>query len=523
MFGVLGGTWSIVSGDDDGHWQMVSNEVVPSASGAAAALGSGPYVLELASAAGARTLTIVVRSDTYTVSRRAELLDGAISPIAGSGGAGNASKLNGRTVELARWSADFALATTAAPIEFKFWYADVGQMCVVRHETPAYPCTIGPFFARSCSRIEFNGLKVTAPQRVSPSNPVGNGISLRTSNGIASDGVRLIGCGSRGPAGEPSSTVYGIGIDATSGDLTNAVIHDLELFWVHNAIFVQKAAGAVLSVAMTGRTTVRYWTGNSLRFGVNMDDGLTFSIAHLLELSPMFDIENGSIHADGFQLNSGEDIRGLVIARMTHIYADGTGSACQTFFTRNGSGPPNNDPANPSLVGVTIGKVLTTGRSIHACSVSGSDATHAFSIDRMIALTQWSGPFGGVGADYFHTPRYALDPKLNIGFVGGQQSNFTATNIFAQGGVENGPGLTLDGSVIDASFTDGDVSAHYPNASWITSPALKANALANQDAEYWNGNPDARWSADIDTVLASVLAALSGGPHAGTALDPNTW
>ncbi len=310
-------------------------------------------------------------------------------------------------------------------------------------------------------------------------------------------------------------------IAAAFAEMKGLEFHNFSFYWTHNVIFLEKSASYALEFEFLGRTVIRYWTANSLRTGANFGTGFVAYFEHLVEMSPMFDILNAGIHADGYQAASGEEIKGLTIDRWDHIYADGTASACQTFFTRNGSVPVNPDPSNPSYVGVTIRKLLSLGRAFHVLNVNGSNATYPFVIDKMVALTQWSGRYGGHGniglsTVYAHRPKHTLNPRLGIEIA---NSNYTASDVVVQGTIANDAGVSLPGSVVAMNDTTGNISAYYPNASWITSAALRTTALAN-DVDYYNGVDDIRWHGTLDEVLTDVYAALDGAIGVP---NPNDW
>jgi hypothetical protein len=492
-------TWTLTrTSGTAGHFTEPTDGTfpTPTTTGDAAGLNGGPYVYNVVAHAAAgdsnvAELTINVRANTFTISKRSE-----ITTVLSAG-------INGKTVEFAEGSTDLALSTMAAPMTFLRWRSASG--CTIKHENAANKCPIGNLYIRLPLNLTFDGVFVT-PQARTSAGASEKAVQILTSSpgvGESESSVHFEGCGITGAA-NTATTVWGVYFVTGAGGNLTATTNNWSSTWVSNDLYYNNNANASLIVTHSGITDLRYFTKNADRVDPGTSGTLNVTYAHRRIMTPRFDATQSSVHADGFQLNANESCSGIVYDRYTVILADGDSSACQGFFTSNGG-----------FVGAVIKNYIYVGRSTHACTVIGSDATHPFRLGNFTFLLQCSGIYGthGGSGDTLWDDRPGASDIPGV-VLGSANSDIVIKDGYIQGQVSNLSSYTVPGTVTTRN-NSGDVSGLLPNADWITSTALKAtiDALAN-NVDNYTGVADARWTGTTAEVYDDVIAALT--PASGT-------
>jgi hypothetical protein len=502
-FNATASTYTLTSGTS-GHWTTPTDGTfpTPNGTGAAAFLNGGPYVFSYTCTDGLRsasgTLTINIRANTYTASTSVQLA--SIKAL---------GAFDGKTVEFAKGSTGFASATDASPINFD-WRA--ATSCTITHEDTSVPCTVGNIKLSGANNLTFSHIVVTPNDRLTASALQKAWYIL--SNATGSTTVTLNACGVNGPA-DPLKTVYGVYIDARNQAVT-LTTQDLTLKWVQYGIFpLYNDASFAYTANHNGQTTVRYFTADANRYGAISGTGnQTIYYENLVVMSPMYDRTNPNIHCDGLQQNQSSIVAtgAVTLDRYTFILADGNECATDGVLTSSATGGP------------TIRNFIYIGRALHAMSFYITDSTHMPRVGNATALLQWSGIYGSdVPANTYGTGlpstelNYRPDGNLNPTVVLAStvaSDGAIIKDTFVYGNFANSSPYVLPASVTN-NASNADVSATLPNASWITSTTLRNTALlpAN-DVDNYTGLADSRWTADTDSVLASVIAALT--PASGT-------
>lgn len=512
-------SWAItLTSGTSGHWTTPTDGTspVPTSAGDTADLNGGPYVFSVTATnadgtSSPTTLTIQIRANTFTISKRSELL--GVVPL---GGDSRASIIAGKTLEFARHSTDLGVDGIGA-IQFKFWRATEAAPMLVMHEDYSDPCPLARIYIRHCAYIDFVSIRVTTARRTtqelnayaSEKNWSFDGGS--TTGAVGNINIRFLN--TYGPCGVDGPTDPTLGVTAMffgTGPITGLEAYDFECYGVSNGFFQNPST--VVGATFHGRTVLRRISANGLRLaGAPTSFSLHFD--HLVVMSPTIDSYYAGVHVDVFQPDNGADVSGLTIDFLQGIVADGNLGAMQGIFSGN--------EADPSKLGVTIGAAELVIRNVAAMSVAGFDATHPFSARNVTVLKQISGPYGfdtwGTINNVYkvisaNSPQYAYDPNILLNSAM-SAADVTFENAWVYGQVLAPSGSI--GSTVIQNNDDPDVSAYFPNADWICNPTLAATIAANGTVQNYMGVDDARWHGTVDEVLAYVAAALTpveGGP-----------
>jgi len=251
-------------------------------------------------------------------------------------------------------------------------------------------------------------------------------------------------------------------------------------------------------VTRNGLTKTRYFTVGGDDLNPSTSSGWSMYTEHRLFMSPLYDPLVPASHADAIQNADGEILTNTVYDMLTFILADGNRSSAQTFFTSGGS--------SGSRIGVTIKNEISLGRSANVMTITGTDSTHPAYVGNATCLTQWSGIYG-VSTDKPQNtddPRAILGSNVNASYVG------LKTMLLSGSTTGNSSAYSIPASVVRLGGGDlgADVSAYLPNASWITSVAIRTQAW-NNNVDNYTGVDDARWHGTTEEVYADVIAALT--------------
>lgn len=506
-------SWTItLSSGTSGHWTLPTDGTSPTPV-TTGALGAGPYVFTVTATnaegtSAPATLTIEIRADTYTISK--------ITEIAGvtAGLDSRAALIAGRTLEFARHATDFDQAT--ATIQFKFWRASAGNPCTIKHEDPNNPCPLGRIHLWRCAYLDFVSIRVTSARR-------GAGhwgaqfqwsISGKAATGAADcRNLRFFDtygpCGGSGPENEPSEGI--VGLYMALSPIIAVEFWNLTFTWVTNGIAYYD--NILSDVTYHGRTVLRYITANGLRYAT-LPAGTVMHFDQFVVMSPIVDPAHPDVHCDVIQPQNGHDCSGVTIDLLQGILADGDLSATQGLFNRE----PDGEPGNYSLLGMTIGATEMCLRAANAYLVNGSDADHPFTGRHVTIMAQLSGPYG---QDYYrdggviaaNSPQWFVAPRARFG-GGVVAANTVFEDAWVFGGT-SAAGEDPAGATVLSGDGNFDVSAAFPNASWVCSQALKDVLDANSTVQNFLGVDDNRWHGTVDEVLEQVAIAFTpaaGGP-----------
>jgi hypothetical protein len=511
-------SWSITQiGGTVGHWSNTATDgtcPTPNGTGDTANLNGGPYVFSVTATnadgtSAAATLTIEIRANTFTISKRSELI--GVVPL---GGDSRASLIAGKTLEFARYSTDLGVDGAGA-ITFKFWRATEASPMLVMHEDYSDPCPLARIVWRHCAYLDFVSIRVTEGRRTtqllnsyaSEKNFSFEGGS--TTGAVGNINIRLLD--TFGPCGVDGPTDPTLGLTALyfgTGPVTGFEAYNFECYGISNGIF--QNTNLSITATFHGRTVLRRISANGLRLS-GAPAVFTMHFDHLVVMSPTIDSYYAGVHVDVFQPDNGSDVSGLTIDLLQGIVADGNLGAMQGIFSGN--------EADPSKLGVTIGAAELVIRNVAGMSVAGFDATHLFSARHVTILKQISGPYG---FDTYNaegelisanSPQYAFDPNVLLNAaMDAAHVTFEKAWVYGQALAPTG----AIGSTVIQNFDDPDVSAYFPNAAWICSPTLASTIAANGTVQNYMGVDDSRWHGTVDEVLAYVAQALT--PVEGGAL-----
>lgn len=497
-FTATSSTYTLVSGTD-GHWTLPTDGTTPAptSTGDSADLNGGPYVFNYTSTDGVNSrsgvLILSTRANTFTVSLRTEVSNsaGTTSPIL--------SAVSGNRVEIAKGATDFANATYAAPLYLTKWRPAGG--CTIGNEDDAHPAPVANIQIKLPLNLTLQKLNFRPQARIQ--NIVGGvdksvdkgvyvrttapstGTDQQTTNTITFDRCSLTGIA------DPGKAAYGYYCTDDGAPLTVTFLGNHDIQWTQKPLSLGATSG--LGITVNGNVSgneawmrIRYWTEDGFIPSANSSETSSWNFHHITFMSPMFDTANATIHPDSVQFPAGTNAKNFNVDMLDLIQADGN-SISQTFFSKN------------SQIGATVKNEISVGRSKHCFTISGTDSAHVVTGRNVTAITQWSGVYSAGDP-----ASNVLDPGLwlinGTGTI--DPAYLTLSNFWAQGNINNGSSYAPTTDVVNAGLTSGDISSVFPGAAWISSPTLKAAALAGTNVA------DTRWTADFDAVYASVIAAL---------------
>ncbi len=511
-------SWSITrTSGTDGHFTTPTDGTspVPTQAGVDAALAGGPYVFDVKATnttgeSLAAVLTINIRASTYSTSKRSELA--TINP----GTDTNAARINGRTLEFARWATDLGLGNTATPIYFNRWRCSGANRCVVKHEDPTDPCDLGRTNIRLPRNIDFDSLRVNSFERTSPTDSgdkawylYGTGPSAMA---LSTESVRWLDTydspgvdGILAVSGLPdvTKTVTGIQIQVPAAGLATGVeFNNWESYGTQSGVSYITDPDSTLEVTWNGRTVHRYFCNNGATVNDTLLGASSVHYDFLVHMSFVRDPNQPGLHLDGIQVQNGQDINDWTIDKWYFIQADGEAGSTKGLWNRDSGGVW-------SKVGMTIGNMILLTRADRGVVVSGTDADHVFSMANFTHLRQASGVYGL----FYQLPTQQIDdtppknfPELDLR----EDTNpayATCVRGIVHGSINNPNGVSL--TTVESLNDEADISAWFPNAAWICNDTIQGLTEANAGVVAYSGVDDTRWDGTVDEVLAVVETACT--------------